>query len=86
MTPTYEFPRNRLRTALKDPTKTPLCLVSCGSFSPITYLHLRLFEMAADYVRLNTQFELVGGYLSPVSDAYNKAGLASAEHRLVATP
>lgn len=67
---------------MKDPTKTPLCLVSCGSFSPITCLHLRMFEMAADHVRLHTDFELVCGYFSPVSDAYKKAGLASAEHRL----
>ena len=66
---------------MKDPTKTPLCLVSCGSFSPITCLHLRMFEMAADHVRLHTDFELVCGYFSPVSDAYKKAGLASAEHR-----
>lgn len=66
---------------MKDALKTPLCLVSCGSFSPITYLHLRMFEMAADYVKFNTDFEIVGGYLSPVSDAYKKAGLASAEHR-----
>lgn len=66
---------------MKDPSKTPLLLVACGSFSPITYLHLRMFEMAADYVNFSTQFELIGGYLSPVSDAYRKAGLATAEHR-----
>lgn len=77
----YTFPRQRLKTVLKDASKTPLCLVSCGSFSPITYLHLRMFEMAADYVKFNTDFELVGGYLSPVSDAYKKTGLASAVHR-----
>jgi nicotinamide mononucleotide adenylyltransferase len=41
-----------------------------------------MFEMAADYVKLSTDFELIGGYLSPVSDAYRKAGLASAEHRV----
>lgn len=37
--------------------------------------------MAADYVKFSTDYEIVGGYLSPVSDAYRKAGLASAEHR-----
>ncbi|KAL2044800.1 hypothetical protein N7G274_002575 [Stereocaulon virgatum] len=42
-----------------------------------------MFEMAQDYVRFSrTEFEIVGGYLSPVSDAYKKAGLVSAEHRL----
>ena len=79
----YTFPQSKLKLALKDPSKQPLVLVACGSFSPITYLHLRMFEMASDYVRLNTNFELVGCYLSPVSDAYKKKGLASAEHRYV---
>ena len=77
----YTFPDHRLRKVMEDPSKTPLLLVACGSFSPITYLHLRMFEMAADYVKFSTQFELIGGYLSPVSDAYQKAGLASTEHR-----
>ncbi|KAI9673010.1 MAG: Nicotinamide/nicotinic acid mononucleotide adenylyltransferase 1 [Caeruleum heppii] len=67
---------------MNDSSKTPLCLVACGSFSPITNLHLRMFEMAADYTKFNTEFEIVGGYLSPVSDAYKKAGLATAEHRI----
>lgn len=77
----YVFPELRLKSKMNDPEKTPLLLVACGSFSPITYLHLRMFEMAADYVKFSTDFELIGGYLSPVSDAYRKAGLASAEHR-----
>lgn len=78
---TYNFPDYRLKQTLKDPSKTPLVLVACGSFSPITLLHLRMFVMAGDYVKFGTDFEIVGGYLSPVSDAYKKAGLASAEHR-----
>jgi nicotinamide mononucleotide adenylyltransferase len=78
---TYTFPDSRLKRVMSDPSKTPLLLVACGSFSPITYLHLRMFEMAADFVRFNNEFEIVGGVLSPVSDAYKKAGLASAEHR-----
>ncbi|KAL4929075.1 nicotinamide/nicotinic acid mononucleotide adenylyltransferase [Aspergillus undulatus] len=83
-TPTedYVFPEYRLKRTMDDPDKTPLLLVACGSFSPITFLHLRMFEMAADYVKLSTDFEIIGGYLSPVSDAYRKAGLASAEHRV----
>lgn len=77
----YMFPDLRLKRKMTDPEKTPLLLVACGSFSPITYLHLRMFEMAADYVKFSTEFELLGGYLSPVSDSYRKAGLASAEDR-----
>ena len=79
----YTFPRTKLKQKLKDPSRQPLVLVACGSFSPITYLHLRMFEMASDYVRLNTKFELVGCYLSPVADAYKKKGLAPAPNRYV---
>ncbi|EWC43397.1 hypothetical protein DRE_07696 [Drechslerella stenobrocha 248] len=83
--PTYEgysFPTIRLRQTLVDPTKIPLCLVACGSFSPITHLHLRIFEMASDFCKLDTEFEIMGGYLSAVSDAYKKQGLAPAKHRI----
>jgi nicotinamide mononucleotide adenylyltransferase len=41
-----------------------------------------MFEMASDYVRLTTDFELMGGYLSPVSDDYQKADLAQGQHRI----
>jgi len=77
----YAFPLHRLSRTLKDPSKTPIVLVACGSFSPVTYLHLRMFEMAKDYVRQNTDFEIMAGYLSPVSDQYKKPGLLSAHHR-----
>jgi len=80
---TYTFPADRL-DVLQDPAKVPVVLVACGSFSPITFLHLRMFEMAKDYVRQNpaSNFEIVAGYLSPVSDKYQKPGLVSAEHRI----
>ena len=77
----YHFPDGRLQKKMEDPSKTPLLLVACGSFSPITFLHLRMFMMARDYVRFSTEFEIIGGYLSPVSDAYKKQGLSPAEHR-----
>ena len=79
----YAFPDARLKKKMKDPSRTPLLLVACGSFSPITFLHLRMFVMADDYTKHNTEFEVIGGYLSPVSDAYKKQGLAPAEHRYV---
>ncbi|KAI0602164.1 hypothetical protein F4775DRAFT_588986 [Biscogniauxia sp. FL1348] len=78
----YRFPAQRLRRQQQDPNRIPLVLVACGSFSPITYLHLRMFELANDYARINTDYEVVGGYLSPVSDAYKKAGLAPSVHRV----
>ncbi|KAI1788434.1 Nucleotidylyl transferase [Ganoderma leucocontextum] len=80
--PDYQFPAHRLARVLQNPDKQPVVLVACGSFSPLTYLHLRMFEMAKDYVRQNTDFEIVGGYLSPVSDQYKKPGLLNAHHRV----
>lgn len=84
----YSFPAARLQRVLNDPSKTPLVVVACGSFSPITHMHLRMFEMAVDHVKQNMSdvYEVVGGYMSPVSDRYNKAGLASAAHRFVPPP
>ncbi|KAF0357401.1 nicotinate nicotinamide nucleotide adenylyltransferase [Gigaspora margarita] len=78
----YFFPTHRLKSRLEDNTKEPLVIVACGSFSPITYLHLRIFEMAKDYIIDNTHFEIIGGYYSPVSDHYTKEGLAPSHHRV----
>ncbi|PFH55811.1 hypothetical protein XA68_17577 [Ophiocordyceps unilateralis] len=78
--PGYVFPSHRLQRTC-EAGRTPLVLVACGSFSPITFLHLRMFPMARDHCR-NEGFEVIGGYLSLVSDAYKKKGLASACHRL----
>ncbi|KAF8653315.1 hypothetical protein AX16_004015 [Volvariella volvacea WC 439] len=80
--PDYVFPHHRLSRVMRNPQKTPIVLVACGSFSPITYLHLRMFEMAKDFIRQNTEFEIMGGYLSPVSDMYKKPGLLNAHHRV----
>lgn len=78
----YKFPIHRLARVMQDETKSPLVIVACGSFSPITYLHLRMFEMAMDSIREQTRFEVIGGYYSPVSDNYKKQGLAAAHHRV----
>ncbi|PHH84716.1 hypothetical protein CDD83_1506 [Cordyceps sp. RAO-2017] len=77
----YAFPRHRLKRRLTQANKTPLVLVACGSFSPVTVLHLQMFEMTGRYVR-DTDFDVVGSYLSPVSDAYNKPSLARARDRV----
>lgn len=78
----YRFPRHRLPTRLRDESKVPLVIVACGSFSPPTYLHLRIFEMAKDQVNESGRYELMAGYYSPVSDYYKKEGLAKATHRV----
>jgi nicotinamide mononucleotide adenylyltransferase len=79
----YSFPHQKLKRRLTKPNKTPLVLVACGSFSPVTTLHLQMFEMAERYVtKSNSHFEIVGNYMSPCSDAYKKASLAPAHHRI----
>jgi nicotinamide mononucleotide adenylyltransferase len=66
-----------------DSGKQPLVIIACGSFSPVTYLHLRMFEMAWDRVQFDSpRYYLIGGYFSPTSDAYGKAGLAPGHHRI----
>ncbi|KAK7221041.1 hypothetical protein V2G26_009044 [Clonostachys chloroleuca] len=74
----YEFPSHRLKRTC-DPNRQPLILVACGSFSPITFLHLRMFPMGRDHA-WNEGFEVVGGYLS--CSSYRKKGLAPAYHRI----
>lgn len=56
-------------------------LVACGSFNPITNMHLRMFELARDHLRSTCNFEVMEGIISPVSDAYQKTGLVPAHHR-----
>ncbi|KAI9115632.1 hypothetical protein K1719_013301 [Acacia pycnantha] len=61
--------------------KTYVVLVATGSFNPPTFMHLRMFELARD--ALNSEgYCIIGGYMSPVNDAYKKKGLVSAEHRI----
>ena len=61
-----------------------LYLVACGSFNPITNMHLRMFELAKDYLREHQpNFSVQLGIISPVSDAYGKAELANGLHRKV---
>lgn len=73
---------NNESTTTSASSLPPVVLVSCGSFSPVTILHLRLFEMARDWGRNMKLYNAIQGILSPVSDAYGKKGLASAQHRV----
>jgi len=79
----YAFPRNKLKPpSIWSQDKQQVVLVACGSFSPVTYLHLRLFEIARDWIRTNVkEWEVVGGYMSPVNDGYGKKGLGESHHR-----
>ncbi|XP_004947508.1 nicotinamide/nicotinic acid mononucleotide adenylyltransferase 1 [Gallus gallus] len=69
--------------AMEDPDrKTEVVLLACGSFNPITNMHLRLFELAKDYLHETGKYKVIKGIISPVGDAYKKKGLISADHRV----
>lgn len=36
--------------SMENSEKTEVVLLACGSFNPITNMHLRLFELARDYM------------------------------------
>ncbi|XP_072888320.1 nicotinamide/nicotinic acid mononucleotide adenylyltransferase 1 isoform X1 [Hemitrygon akajei] len=57
-------------------------LLACGSFNPITNMHLRMFELARDYLHETGKYMVIKGIISPVSDAYKKKGLVEASHRV----
>ncbi|XP_077075098.1 nicotinamide/nicotinic acid mononucleotide adenylyltransferase 1 [Siphateles boraxobius] len=62
--------------------KTKLVLLACGSFNPITNMHLRMFELARDHLEDTGRYRVVKGIISPVGDSYKKKGLIGACHRL----
>ncbi|KFP41696.1 Nicotinamide mononucleotide adenylyltransferase 3, partial [Chlamydotis macqueenii] len=59
-----------------------LILLACGSFNPITNMHMRLFELARDHLHQTGQYQVIEGIMSPVNDDYGKKGLISARHRI----
>lgn len=61
---------------------TKVVLLACGSFNPITNMHLRMFELARDHLEDTGQYRVVKGIISPVGDSYKKKGLIEACHRL----
>ncbi|XP_036112409.1 nicotinamide/nicotinic acid mononucleotide adenylyltransferase 1 isoform X1 [Molossus molossus] len=68
---------------MENSEKTEVVLLACGSFNPVTNMHLRLFELARDYVNRTGKYKVIKGIISPVGDAYKKKGLISAHHRVV---
>ncbi|XP_078312524.1 nicotinamide/nicotinic acid mononucleotide adenylyltransferase 1-like isoform X2 [Crassostrea virginica] len=65
--------------SMTSPTKC--VLLACGSFNPVTNMHLRMFEIAKDALHKTQKFSVIKGIISPVSDAYNKKDLLPASHR-----
>ncbi|XP_050100171.1 nicotinamide/nicotinic acid mononucleotide adenylyltransferase 3 isoform X1 [Anopheles aquasalis] len=62
-------------------SSTKIMLIACGSFSPPTPMHFRMFEIARDHIHQMGLGQVVGGIVSPVHDSYAKKGLVSATHR-----
>jgi len=63
--------------------KDPYILISSGSFSPITILHVQLLTMVRDYIMVEKQAgHVLGALLSPVHDAYGKPSLIDQNHRI----
>uniref|UniRef100_A0A8C6UYV4 Nicotinamide-nucleotide adenylyltransferase n=1 Tax=Neogobius melanostomus TaxID=47308 RepID=A0A8C6UYV4_9GOBI len=60
---------------------TKVVLLACGSFNPITNMHLRMFELARDHLE-DSGYQVLKGIISPVGDGYKKKGLIEAKHRL----
>uniref|UniRef100_A0A0D3H5Q4 Cytidyltransferase-like domain-containing protein n=1 Tax=Oryza barthii TaxID=65489 RepID=A0A0D3H5Q4_9ORYZ len=55
-------------------------LVATGSFNPPTYMHLRMFELAKDELQ-QRGYCVLGGYMSPVNDAYKKKAMQKGYQR-----
>ncbi|XP_076986373.1 nicotinamide/nicotinic acid mononucleotide adenylyltransferase 3 [Tamandua tetradactyla] len=63
-------------------SRIPVVLLACGSFNPITNMHLRLFEVAREHLHQTGLYQVIGGIVSPVNDGYGKKDLAAARHRV----
>lgn len=57
-------------------------LVACGSFSPVTLMHMRMMECARERILETFPNAKVIGIMSPVNDAYGKKGLARSRDRI----
>lgn len=77
------LPLDKITLPSLVPSKPNAVLVACGSYSPITHMHLWLFEMAKNYLMHECQtFDIIGGFISPVHDLYGKPSLVEAKHRV----
>ena len=53
-----------------------------GSFNPITIAHLRILDLARDYVHRNLRLQVESAVISPVGDHYPEKKLQEASHRV----
>ena len=58
-----------------------VALLACGSFNPPTNVHMRMMEVAKDYLEIECKCKVVEGIFSPVADYFGKKDLLTAMHR-----
>ena len=74
---------SKLQQPSLSPPQPLVVLLACGSYSPVTAMHLLLFETARNYLMYETGvLDVVGGIISPVHDSYGKPSLVPAQHRI----
>ncbi|CAN6232957.1 unnamed protein product, partial [Urochloa humidicola] len=76
------LPREKLSVRLSRDggNRGDVVLVATGSFNPPTYMHLRMFELAKDELQ-QRGYCVLGGYMSPVNDAYKKKAMQKSYQR-----
>ncbi|XP_064162408.1 nicotinamide/nicotinic acid mononucleotide adenylyltransferase 1 isoform X1 [Anguilla rostrata] len=67
---------------MEKSNQTKVVLLACGSFNPVTNMHLRMFELARDHLQDTGNYRVIKGIISPVGDGYKKKGLIEASHRI----
>lgn len=78
-----DLPMDKLacHRVVSDGESQAVVLVACGSFNPPTLAHLRVLELVRqEFFRQG--IDVLGAYLSPVNDEYNKTALLSSDHRV----
>lgn len=75
------LPLGKMRFDVPAGSKGAVAIVACGSFSPPTVSHLRIFEDAKDALQ-ERGYYVVGGFLSPVHKDYGKKSLAAMHDRV----
>lgn len=74
--PTYHFPRHRLKLTQDDPTKTPVVLVACGSFSPVcTSRPVHLWKIYYAYAVQMANSGTFIDHLPPLTNVRDGGGL-----------
>ena len=76
----YKF--NKSKLLKNDTSKNPIILVQVGAFNPITVLHTRLFYNARNILEKKMNFKVLGGFISPANDGYQKEGLLNFKDRV----